>query len=121
MLCAPITHPLTVWYPDNTNRRDRADQLSNDITVIQTTVQEARVEMDKSDARMLPFINQFLTNNGLQSFDDLQKKLEASLTPDQKKSYDDVSLPSPRTHCRTCSFQSITPAHQTRPACQQRV
>ncbi|KAF8871918.1 hypothetical protein BD779DRAFT_1574691 [Infundibulicybe gibba] len=81
---------MSFWFPDNVNRRDRAQQLSNDITVMQQAVVEAKADMDKADARMVPFINEILQNHGMQTFDDLKAKLDASLTPEQKKVYDEL-------------------------------
>ncbi|KAF8878188.1 hypothetical protein BD779DRAFT_1217980 [Infundibulicybe gibba] len=79
---------MSFWYPDNGNRRDRATQLSNDITVIQQNVVEAEANMKKADARMLPLINQLLANHGMKTFDDLKAKLMAAMTPEQKQAYE---------------------------------
>ncbi|KAF8878184.1 hypothetical protein BD779DRAFT_1676937 [Infundibulicybe gibba] len=93
MLYLGFTHAhssMSFWYPDNVNRRDRAQQLANDITVLQQSVVEAEADMNKSDARMVPFINEILKNHGLQTFDQLKAKLMASMTPEQKKSYEEL-------------------------------
>ncbi|KAF8878192.1 hypothetical protein BD779DRAFT_1218307 [Infundibulicybe gibba] len=81
---------MSFWYPDNTNRRDRAQQLSNDITVMQQAVVEAKADMEKADERMVPFINEILENHGMKTFDDLKAKLDATLTPEEKKAYDEL-------------------------------
>ncbi|KAF8878186.1 hypothetical protein BD779DRAFT_1217895 [Infundibulicybe gibba] len=81
---------MSFWYPDNVNRRDRAQQLSNDITVLQQAVVEAEADMKKADERMIPFINEILTNHGLQTFDTLKAKLMAAMTPEEKQAYEEL-------------------------------
>ncbi|KAF8884346.1 hypothetical protein BD779DRAFT_1537138 [Infundibulicybe gibba] len=81
---------MSFWYPDNVNRRDRAQQLSNDITVLQQAVVEAEADMKKADERMIPFINEILTNHGLQTFDTLKAKLMAAMTPEEKRAYEEL-------------------------------
>ncbi|KAF8878189.1 hypothetical protein BD779DRAFT_1218200 [Infundibulicybe gibba] len=88
---------MSFWYPDNINRRDRAQQLSNDITVMQQAVAEAKVEMDKALERMDPYIQEMFRNNGMKTFDDLKAKLDASLTPEQKMAYDELVQRSKKT------------------------
>lgn len=82
---------ILVFFPDNVPRRDRALQLQNDISVLQASAREAKDAMDKEDKRMVPYINQILKNNKMSTFDDLRKKLNDTLTDDQKKAYKDVS------------------------------
>jgi hypothetical protein len=80
-----LAHP--VFFPDNVPRRDRALQLSNDITVMQQSVVEARDAMNKMDERMIRFLDELLKNHGMATFTELQKKLEATLTPEEKEQY----------------------------------
>ena len=80
-----------MWYPDNVNRRDRAMQLSNDITGIQESVKEAKIALDKSDKQMEPYLEQILQDQGLSSFKDLEDQLMQSLPLSQRKLYADVS------------------------------
>ncbi|KAJ8516947.1 hypothetical protein ONZ45_g5826 [Pleurotus djamor] len=79
-----------VFYPDNVSRRDRALQLQNDISLLQNSAKEARDAMTKADARMLPYINQILANNKMSTFDELQAKLNAALTPEQQAQYNNL-------------------------------
>ncbi|KAF4563759.1 hypothetical protein EYR36_003000 [Pleurotus pulmonarius] len=79
-----------VFYPDNVPRRDRALQLQNDISLLQNNVKEARDAMDKEDQRMIPYLNQILKNHNMSTFDELQAKLNAALTPEQKQMYTDM-------------------------------
>ncbi|KAG9218111.1 hypothetical protein CCMSSC00406_0010132 [Pleurotus cornucopiae] len=79
-----------VFYPDNVPRRDRALQLQNDISLLQNNVKEARDAMDKEDQRMVPYLNQILKNHNMSTFDELQAKLNAALTPEQKQMYTDM-------------------------------
>lgn len=81
-----------VFYPDNVPRRDRALQLQNDISLLQNNAKEARDAMDKEDQRMVPYLNQILKNHHMSTFDELQAKLNAALTPEQKQMYTDVSV-----------------------------
>lgn len=85
---------VLVFFPDNVPRRDRAPQLQNDISVLQASAREAKDAMDKEDKRMVPYINQILKNNKMSTFDDLRKKLNNTLTDDQKNAYQDVSASS---------------------------
>ena len=80
-----------MFFPDNIPRRDRALQLQNDISVLQNSAREAKDAMDKEDKRMVPYINQILKNHNMSTFDELRKKLDDTLTEDQKKAYKDVS------------------------------
>ena len=79
-----------MFFPDNIPRRDRALQLQNDISVLQNSAREAKDAMDKEDKRMVPYINQMLKNHNMSTFDELRKKLDDTLTEDQKKAYKDV-------------------------------
>ncbi|THH34065.1 hypothetical protein EUX98_g50 [Antrodiella citrinella] len=79
-----------VFYPDNIPRRDRALQLQNDISNLQTSAKEAKDAMDKEDKRMVPFINQILKNHQMSTFDELKNKLDGVLTDEQKKAYNDL-------------------------------
>lgn len=81
-----------MWFPDNIPRRERALQLANDISVMQFDVKKAKEDMDKADARMVPYLNQLLVNHNMKSFDELKAKVDASLTPEQKAAYEAVSL-----------------------------
>ncbi|KAJ8455633.1 hypothetical protein ONZ45_g18890 [Pleurotus djamor] len=81
---------MPVFFPTNTNRRDRALQLQNDVAVLQNAVAKDKDYMDKQDARMVPLINEILDANGLASFEELQEKLNNVLTPEQQKAYNDL-------------------------------
>ena len=47
--------------------------------------------MTAMDSRMLPYVNKVLAAHNMSTFDDLQKKLNESLTDEQKAQYKDVS------------------------------
>ncbi|KAJ8516941.1 hypothetical protein ONZ45_g5828 [Pleurotus djamor] len=81
---------MPVFFPDNTNRRDRALQLQNDVVLLQNSVAQAKADMDKQDARMIPLINEILDAHGLASFEELQEKLNTVLTPEQQQAYRDL-------------------------------
>jgi len=87
-----------VWFPDNIPRRDRALQLQNDISVLQQSAVEARDSMNTMDSRMVPYVNKILAGHNMSTFDDLKKKLDESLTDEQKEQYKQVKLaPSPQS------------------------
>lgn len=55
--------------------------------------------MDKEDQRMVPYLNQILKNHNMSTFDELQARLNAALTPEQKQMYTDVSVEHHSDEC----------------------
>ncbi|KAF8499374.1 hypothetical protein JB92DRAFT_3146390 [Gautieria morchelliformis] len=49
--------------------------------------------MDKMDKRMIFFMDELLKNHGMATFAQLQKNLEATLTPEEKKQYQQARFP----------------------------
>ncbi|KAF8868347.1 hypothetical protein BD779DRAFT_1598340 [Infundibulicybe gibba] len=101
---------MGVWFPDNINRRDRAQQLSNDITMMQNDMIEAKAGMDRRSARMVPYINEVLRNHGMSTFDDLKARLDATLAPEQQRAYEklvQISQGTTESNDKTLTILSI--------------
>lgn len=67
----------------------RMEQLINDIASMQQEVADQADLMDKKDTAIKPTLDKLLKHHGYASFSELETKVKAQLTPEQKKAFQD--------------------------------
>jgi hypothetical protein len=77
---------------DNVPRANRVQQLVDSVANMQTDIQHNAVEMDKSNAKIRPLVDQMLRANGMDGPDDLIEKAKAKMTDAEKQQFEKVSF-----------------------------
>lgn len=80
-----------MFFPDNPDRAQRLQNLSNDISFIQQNIVQIRDNLQKQNADALAVLEQIATASGHQDLDAMIESAKGLMTPDQKKAMDDLA------------------------------
>lgn len=81
---------IDLFYPWNRPRAGRVAQLITQITSLQSEVVWGVESGETQKTHAREKLDEYMKNNGLQSIDDLKKKMKETLTAEQQKAYDDM-------------------------------
>ncbi|PFH45684.1 hypothetical protein AMATHDRAFT_71236 [Amanita thiersii Skay4041] len=78
---------MGIWFPDNTNRGNRVDQLASDIEHLQSQVKQDVEDAKKHDEKAIAFLNTVLKARGFKTLDDLIAEAEKKLSQEDRDKY----------------------------------
>lgn len=85
-----LRNDLILTFTGNRPRAARVEQLITQITSLQSEVVWGVNSGEAQNTHAREKLDEYLKNNGLKSIDDLKKKMEETLTEEQKKAYRDL-------------------------------
>ncbi|KAI1130866.1 hypothetical protein F5Y10DRAFT_262807 [Nemania abortiva] len=77
------------FFYDNPNRRDRVEQLRNDINTFISEFGSLKERADEVVAGLQPKVDKLLHDNGYQSADDMDRKMKGKLDPEALKKWEE--------------------------------
>ncbi|KAK8112263.1 uncharacterized protein PG998_008720 [Apiospora kogelbergensis] len=77
------------FYYDNPSRRDRVEQLRNDINTFKAEFDELKKRADEVVAGLQPKVDKLLHDNGFESADDMDRKMKDRLDPEALKKWEE--------------------------------
>ncbi|KAK8022385.1 hypothetical protein PG993_013152 [Apiospora rasikravindrae] len=77
------------FYYDNPNRRDRVEQLRNDINTFKAEFDSLKKRADEVVAGLQPKVDKLLRDNGFESADDMDRKMKDRLDPEALKKWEE--------------------------------
>ncbi|KAM5352960.1 hypothetical protein ACJ41O_005682 [Fusarium nematophilum] len=79
------------FYYDNPNRRDRVEELRNDINTFKAEFDSLKEKADEIVADLQPKVDKLLRDNGFESADDMDQKMKHRLDPEALKKWEDLN------------------------------
>ncbi|PFH45683.1 hypothetical protein AMATHDRAFT_8813 [Amanita thiersii Skay4041] len=78
---------MGIWFPDNTNRGNRVDQLASDIEHLQSQVQQDVDQAKQHDEKAIEFLNKIIKARGFKTLDELVAEAEKKLSKEDRDKY----------------------------------